>query len=135
MRELWKLIGDPTKLGTVLVQDTPSILERMPLWQSIDAVSCNSFSLQGRVLGSPSSGTELTLRLITSMQNESESGWVPISGQTTNITSSSDVDFIFLADGLVIPFYRYIRWEVLQTAQATIGQPTVSLIGLGDHRG
>ncbi len=100
-----------------------------------DAAAYNCYSIQGRVLGRPATDTGLTLRLITSMSNDSESGWVPIAGSTTNITATSDVDFYFGADGLVIPFYRYIRWEVLQTSQVTIGTPIVTLIGLGDHRG
>lgn len=135
MRDVLGLITSPLALSAKGLGSDGKV--RMPLWQALDVLAYNTLTFEGRVLSGPESGEGLTIRLITSMQNENEDGWIPLA--SGGVPGSADIDstttdFYLGADGVLVPFYRYIRWEVIKTTGVDEGDATVTLMGLGDHR-
>lgn len=99
MGETFNLTPQPIRTTTTLKQPLDQALD-VSEFAHISAL-LSALSLEGT--SSPSA----TVRILTGMQKDTESGWVPLL-TFTNITSSNVFEVLHSSNEML----RYIRWEV-----------------------
>jgi hypothetical protein len=95
---------------------------KQPLLLALDVSAYDEATLQLGVLSLDGSTPSVTVRILTSMHNETEEGWV-LAGAFTAQTSAPSFDKLEIKELL-----KYIRWEVIAFQGG--GSATFSICGM-----